>query len=487
VAASGLARAEGVRPGQRRREAQALCTYLAVHERDRDVEARAFDRVVDALDALGAPVSVRLPGWAALATRGPARYLGGETALVAAVDEALARLAFPGTWWRAGVSDGAFVATQAALRGLVVPPGRGAELLAPLGVDVLDHPELAGVLVRLGITTLGAFASLGEPDVLARFGMDGARAHRQARGLEDEPLHARPRREDLSVTVSLDPPAEAVEATAFVARALAEQLAARLSSKGLACTRLRVEATTTDGERLVRVWSGADATSAVVVAERLRWQLEAWLLDRAGSLPAWETGEVPAGQGVERVTLVPEEILEEGAGQLDLWSRPRVDEERMARAATRVQGILGMASVVRPELSGGRGPGERVRLVAFGGLVARDVASEGRLAPWPGRLPAPSPTVVAAAPLPVDLLDAGGRQIAVDARGEMSGSPAAILLGGAKVSPVVAWAGPWPADERWWEGPVRRRRVRVQVVTARGDAYLLVREKGTWFLEGAYG
>lgn len=500
VAASSEARAEGVRPGQRSREAQARCPHLVIVRRDFGGEVRAFEPVVEALEAFGALVAAGEPGWAALGTRGPARYFGGEAALLAAVDSALAGLTLPGSWWGAGISDGPFVATQAASLRLLVPRGRGAAFIASLGIEVLGRPDLADVLRRLGIATLGAFASLGEPEVLARFGVDGARAHRLARGLDGEAIRVRQRRRDFSVSANLDPPAEGVEATAFIAKGLAEQLAERLSNGGLACTRLRVELVTTSGEHVSRVWSSEGTVQPAVVAERLRWQLEAWLL---GSRAHWETGEVRAGEGVDRVVLVPEEVIPDEGRQLDLWSRSRVGDERAARAVARVQGMLGADAVMSAVLDGGRGPGDRIRLLTFGDLgpaVARPspgnrqpvVKGHSRAVastvapPWPGALPAPSPAVIARSPVPAAFLDESGASLVVDGRGAMNGTPATLALDGGMELLIASWAGPWPVDERWWEGPSRRRRARLQVVTDTGVAYLLALERGEWFIEAAY-
>ena len=51
---------------------------------------------------------------------------------------------------------------------------------------------------------------------------------------------------------------------------------------------------------------------------------------------------------------------------------------------------------------------------------------------------------------------------------------------------VVAWAGPWPYDERWWDPVGHRRRARLQVTTADGVAYLLTVESGRWVVEATY-
>jgi protein ImuB len=50
----------------------------------------------------------------------------------------------------------------------------------------------------------------------------------------------------------------------------------------------------------------------------------------------------------------------------------------------------------------------------------------------------------------------------------------------------VAWAGPWPLEERWWEAG-RRRRARMQVVVEGGEAYVVSRETGCWRVEASYG
>ena len=71
----------------RRRAAEGRCANLVVLQRDEAREARAFDPVVAAVALLAPEVEVTRPGLCALATRGPARYHGGEGALCRAVAE----------------------------------------------------------------------------------------------------------------------------------------------------------------------------------------------------------------------------------------------------------------------------------------------------------------------------------------------------------------------------------------------------------------
>ena len=75
IACSPAARAEGVRRGLRKRDAQARCPELIVVEHDPARDARAFEPVVAAIEELAAGVEVVRPGVCALAARGPAGVL----------------------------------------------------------------------------------------------------------------------------------------------------------------------------------------------------------------------------------------------------------------------------------------------------------------------------------------------------------------------------------------------------------------------------
>src|SRR6476659_3922399 len=67
VACSAAARAEGVQRGIRRREAQGRCPELVVLDHDPSRDARAFEPVVAALDALCPRIEILRPGRMALA------------------------------------------------------------------------------------------------------------------------------------------------------------------------------------------------------------------------------------------------------------------------------------------------------------------------------------------------------------------------------------------------------------------------------------
>jgi len=468
VACSAPARAEGVVRGLRRRHAEARCPALVVVDHDPSADARAFEPVVVAIEAFTPEVEIVRPGMGAVATRGPSRYFGGDDPLVARVAAAVDERLPPGApACRVGVADGPFAAERAARQGLVVPAGESAAFLSGFSVSTLGNVELADLLVRLGIRTLGQLAELPTAAVLARFGPEGAAAHRLARGLDERPLAARIPPLDLTMVAELDPPAERLETAAFVAKSLADRLHEALGAQGLTATRVLVEAEWEHGERLGRRWrlDGTGGRAASALADRVRWQLDGWMTGGGAGAGAG-AADRPSG-GLTLLRLAPEEVRPDDGRQMGFWGGDRAAAERVARALARVQGMLGPDAVVTAVSAGGRSPAEQFHLVPWGERPPAP-AERGPGPPWPGRIPSPSPATVHCAPVPAEV---------ADARLSVVGGP---------WSAVTAWAGPWPVDERWWDDAAHHRRARWQVVTVEGTAHLLSQEGDRWAVEATY-
>jgi protein ImuB len=491
IAVSAAAQVDGVRVGMRRREAQGRCPAADVLPFDAGTDARAFEPVVAAVCELCPRVEAVRPGVLAFASRGPSRYFGGDAALSAQIRNVVLDAVHtslgvevghgPGV----GVADGNFTASLAARAAysskdgtLVVPPGRSAEFLAPMPIAAIGDAAIADVARRLGLRTLGEFAALDAAAVVGRFGADGVAAHRRANGLEVRALMLRDPPEELAVEITFDPPADTVDRIAFAARGLAAELSDGLSVRGLIATALVIDVETEHGERRERRWRSEGALDARAVAERVRWQAEGWLTD-----VAQRTAEDEPTAGITLLRLRPDEVCDhEGASQ-SLWGGSAEATERVARAVARVQGLLGPDAAATAVLVGGRGPGEQVRMIPWGDSRAVDAVRAE--APWPGRVPAPAPALVPAAPVPLDVLDLHGQAVRVTGRGEVS-SPPMTIVGPHGVDRVTGWAGPWPAEERWWDANGKRRCARLQVRCESGAAHLCLVEGGRWFLEASY-
>lgn len=166
--------------------------------------------------------------------------------------------------------------------------------------------------------------------------------------------------------------------------------------------------------------------------------------------------------------------------QMGFFGQRGAQDDRAHAAAHRVRRRLGADAVVVATLRGGRAPQDRAALVPWGSPA--DVGE--REAPWPGQLRAPSPATTLGFPVGVELHDAQGSPVRMNARGQLSASPATLVYSSSARRDVLWYAGPWPTVERWWATP--RRRAHLQVVLASGEAMLLVAESNRWWLVGIY-
>ena len=459
--------------------------------------ARAFERVIQAVTEFCPAVEAVEPGVCAFPARGPARYFGGEEVVAGKIIAAIADL---GVGCRIGVADGLFAAGLAAHEDAItlVPPGATGEFLGRQPVTVLADPELAGLLIRLGIRTLADLAALPVKDVANRFGAVGTAAHRLASGYDARPVAVRPPAEDLSVGQEFDPPETSAERLVFAAKTLAEQLHAGLAARGLSCVRVQVYARWDDGRELSRRWRHDGLLTAVQVADRVRWQLDGWRADperaepeRADperAEPEWTQPERAESEtrteigGVVLLRLVPDQLVRATGQQLALWGEAVVTD-RVARAAMRVQALLGHDAVLRPSPSGGRNVAEQVTQCSFWDKREPRLPADR---PWPGQIPGAAPACVFSEPREAQVTDDAGQPITVSGRCVVSGIPATLTVGADPPREVTGWAGPWPLTERWWDPDAASRRARFQLVTGDGRAWLAAVRDGRWQIEGGY-
>lgn len=482
VACSASARAEGVRRGQRRRDAQARCPGLRVVAADPVRDQRTFAPVVARLEDLAPGVQILRPGLCALRARGPSRYYGGEAEAAEALRRALGELDLFDV--RAGIADGPFTAEHAARIGTtatapvcVVADGGAADFLAPLSVAALADQAAGGLdpelLARLGVHTLGAFASLDADRVRERFGDRGLRLHALAGGRDSQPVTPRVPPPELHREVAFEPPLEIAEQVAFGMRIAAEQFIAGLGALALVCTELRVELRGDRGEHSERVWLHPGSFDPGAIVDRVRWQL------------AEDAQTRVLKSGVTLVRISPEAVDAASHHVPAIFGAGT--DERVHHALSRVQAMLGHRGVLTPAIGGGRWLTERQVMVAWGD---RQVVAAQRAQPWPGSLPDPLPSTVFPVRVAVEVVDAEGDAVAVGDRDVLTGAPA-MLYGpdqseGGRARAILEWAGPWPVIERGWDAARTRRAHRFQVVDVDGVAWLLVCERGEWHAEGRY-
>ena len=452
VAFNQYAREAGVRLGMRRPEAEVLCPGGTTLEQDYAAELLAFEKVAGTVEGLVPRVEVSDPGLLFVPIDGAIRYYGGEPALVSQLAQRIRAEAGAGGY--IGVAGGPFAARWAAALAdqepYIIDDDR--EFLASLDVEVLGKEELVATFRWLGIGTLGELASLPRPALLSRFGSAGLHAHRLATG-EDRRPQAREIPEDLSVSERFEEPLVLLEQVGFAARGLSHRLMGAMMANGIAPHRVEVSARAADGTMRTRVWRSADPFTDDTLAERVWWQLRAWI----------ESAGIPGG--VVQLALSPADLSGEGR-QLTLLEdvSARIEAER---AVARVQALLGPEAVTECRPQGGRDPVEKVRWHRWGDdppAVERDPQ-----APWPGSTPGPSPTLVPPEPqmLEVEWDDGMPTRVRLRSRWE----------------PVLNWAGPWRKLGRWWRGEPHVDRY--QMVTSVG-AFLCEQRDDQTFVVGVY-
>jgi protein ImuB len=460
VAVNVPAAMAGVAVGMQRREAEGISPTIVTFEADPGSEAAAFEPVVRAVEGLIPRVEVMTPGLLFVPVEGALRFYGDEPTLLAEVEAVVRRTG--GDGYRIGLAAGPFGAQRAAETATAAYPVRhvtdDAAFLRSLDISAVGSEELAATFRWLGITTLGALAELPREAMVSRFGTDGLHAHRMARG-EDRPVHARQIPPDLDVEERFSPPLENLEQAAFIGRSLAHRLLTEPELRGAVPHRVVVEVEAADGEVRRRTWRNTDPFDETTLAERVRWQLRAWL-DEA----RLRSGPGIRG-GVVRIRLAPADVSDQGR-QLALHEDAHTAAEAH-RTLIQTQAIVGPDGVLQAHPQGGRDPGERVAWHRWGERPSgalRDVD-----APWPGAVPSPSPTLVPVDPPPLE----------VDWD---EGLPVRVRLGSRWVE-VVSWAGPWRRMGRWWDGEPAADRY--QLVTSAGAFLCEVRGERT-YLTGIY-
>jgi len=224
------AEAFGIHPGMRLGEALARCQRLVLVPPDPAGVADAWERLLVALESIGAAVEPERPGLVCFDTAGLLRLHGGIEGVLAAARRAVRAPA------RFGVAPSRFAAVAAATKARVRRPeivaargdvnprsrarteesgrARARAYLAPLPVALLRaRPALSDLpvaLERLGITTLGELAALPPAALADRFGNAGLLAHELASG-GDSALNPRPASEYLRESLELPEAASGVQ------------------------------------------------------------------------------------------------------------------------------------------------------------------------------------------------------------------------------------------------------------------------------------
>jgi len=247
-----VARTFGVRSAMPMFEARRLCPHASVVRPDMEKYARVGRQVRELmfkLTPLVEPVSIDeafmdLSGTARLHGMSPAKALAG---FAGEVETSL------GITVSIGLSCNKFLAKIASdldkPRGFAVLGGtEAAAFLAPkpvtliFGVGKMAQQRLA----RDGLRTIGDLQRAGESELRRRYGVEGARLARLARGLDDRPVRAEREAKSISAETTFDRDIADFRPLELRLWRLAEKVSARLKSNGLAGSTVTLKLKTAD-------------------------------------------------------------------------------------------------------------------------------------------------------------------------------------------------------------------------------------------------
>ena len=339
---SAAAEAFGIRAGMPVAEALGRCPRLALVTPDPGRAEAEWERIVRALEGIGAEVESDRHGEAFFALDGLRSLWGPRREDV--LRRAAATIGRPARMAGAPTRFCAYAAATVAparrrRAPRVIGSGRERDFLAPLPIALLDGRlraeggarggRLVGTLERLGVRTLGDLAELPRVAIADRFGPLGLRARELACG-EDTPLRPRQPHEDLVQAIGLPEAAYGIQLERAL-ELLIERLLADPRRGGRAIRSLRLEARLAGGGS----WTAPAAMrSATGSAERLGLALQPRL---AGLTAPATTLALRALELAPAAAAQPSLIVDPGERR----------RERLTEAVRQVRATAGRDSVLR--------------------------------------------------------------------------------------------------------------------------------------------
>jgi protein ImuB len=379
------------------------------------------------------------------------------------------RIGVPASLAIAANPDAAMHAAH-GIRGVtVIAPGREAEVLAPLPVNLLGaglsygtadrmSSETAELLHLWGIRTFGEFAQLPPMGVAARIGDEGINLQRLARGEGYRQLRPMVDPLEFEEELELDDPVELIEPLSFILSRLLNDVCGRLGARSLATNEVRLRLTLENSpEHIVLLRLPVPMLDAKAFIKMLQ-------LDLSGRPPV---------APVLKVKLRAEPVKPRRT-QHGLFVPSSPEPEKLELTVARLRHLVGDGQVGTPELADTHRPDSFV----MRGFAPRQAAAQSRIA-------------VAEAP-GVEMKNARlclrrfrpprYAQVIV-----VNHQPVRVVSPSVNGRVVMA-KGPWRTSGEWWGEEDAWNRDEWDIALESGALYRLFQDaaQGRWFIEGSY-
>ncbi|MHB0726906.1 Y-family DNA polymerase, partial [Roseomonas mucosa] len=238
-----------LRAGQSLADARAMLPDLVLRPADTAGEADLLRRLATCALRFTPAVALDAPDGLILDVTGATSLFGGETALLATLEEGFRRAGYRVRVAMAGNADAAAALVQAGYHGTVVAPGEDATALDPLPVAALRLPAgVAGGLARLGLRSVGAVLRQPRAPLARRFGRPLLDALDFATGARVRPLQLIQPPPDFSAAQTFLEPIVTRPAIDRAVDTLLEELCGALTEAGRGARRLSLLTFRVDGD-----------------------------------------------------------------------------------------------------------------------------------------------------------------------------------------------------------------------------------------------
>jgi protein ImuB len=509
IAANEPAAKLGIVPGITKSQAE-LCSELALRPRSSLQEASTHAALLDCAQSFSPCVEDSACDTALLDLRGMASLFGSIHNISRALSERAIALGLQSNVAIASNPDAALLAARGFPGITVIAPGKEAEQLGSLPVEVLfsDRMEgeeersadsLLGTLHRWGIRNLRALAALPEIALSERLGQTGLHLQQLARGETSRTLVPIEALLLFEEAVELEHPILLLEPLAFLLNRLLEQLCARLCSRALATQELRLTLDLSNDAGIEDEFAGIASEShesrpRSIAPPDSRGRLHVQdsrqtKFVRNLSLPLpmldpkvflkllqLDLNAHPPGAPIIKIHLSAEPARPRSA-QGGLFLPPSPEPEKLELTLARIAGMVGEQKVGALELLDTHHP-EGFRMRRFVAEVARKVPQKKN--PDSEELQSAITALRRFRPAlraSVTLQNGQPARLSCPKRKEVQGE--------------VLWkAGPWRFSGDWWDREAWSRD-EWDLALKNGEAvsfYRLVHDRlgGEWFLEGSY-
>jgi protein ImuB len=462
---------EGVTLGMTLVQAKNVYPQLFVLVRDEKKEKYKFDELLRKFQNFSPFIEEVKPGIAYLDASGLTRIYPQEKDFAEKLMSFIRNQNYPVKIGMAGKKFTSLIgaAVSEIYSYTVVPEGEERKFLESKPIQLLPiDQELYEKFYQLGIKTIGQFALLPSQDVTERFGSEGLRLLKLAKGEDDEPLLPKTFDEKQSENLDLSSPLKTQMGIIFYVNSILQEQFRNLTSKGLACGEILIFLTTEDNNKIPITISVAQETNLPkTFLNLLRLELEKIIL----SSPVKEVKVT-----IQRTT----PLLSE---QLSLYQKKEINP--FIQILGQLKRILGNGNIYFPQTLSSHKPEGKFRLAQY--LLKEEQTSvENRK------------TRKSDKKLLVTLPESGFNFC----QDSISGlrlynppKPATIRRENGVIKFVIAesWygevvkqKGPWEVSGQWWYEDFDRYYFEIEL--AGGEEYLIFFDNSSkkWFLQGIF-